>query len=126
MEFFEALLNMLEVPFPLAFTVLLALGLYVLGNRIKKKSEDPTDSTGIQTKYKITKINLITGVVIATIYHLVNYVIAFGFVLVPCIIQYIIIGMIAGAAAAGFSTLIYEYLKNKLKLRAFEGEENLE
>lgn len=125
MEWLTTLLSGLEVPFPIAFVIILAAALYVLGNKIKKKSDDPCDPTPTTKKLKITKNNLIIGILACIVWMGVNYFTLFGFVFLPILIQYVIVAIIAGITAAGFSTVVYEIIKNHLKLKAIQLAEEL-
>lgn len=116
MDWLNAILSGLEAPFPIAFVLILAIALYILGNNIKSKSDDPKESTPSTAKYKITKNNAMIGMAASVLWMAGSYFTSFGFEFFPCALQYLLVGIIAGITASGFSTMIYEILKNKLKL----------
>lgn len=126
MEWLTELLSGLEAPFPLGFVIVLALALYVLGNRIVNAANDPNNPKPLCKKYLVTRNNIIIGIVASILWMAASYVTTFGFIFLPVAIQYFVIACISGITASGLSTTVYELIKNKLKLKALLTEEAAE
>lgn len=123
MDFLTGLLSGMEVAFPLGFTIILALALYVLGNKIKRDAEDPKNPTPLKAKYSITRNNVLIGIGAAVIWMLASYFTAVGFVFAPIILQYILVGAMSGIVAAGFSTTAYQIIKGYVQTKAIKAKE---
>jgi len=112
-QFLFDIVGTMEVPFPIVFTILLALALYAKGQHISNTGE-------VKERLGIPKKNMYIGIIIMVLWQVASYLASASIFFIPTLIQYIIIGVVAGVTASGMSTLVHEIIKNKMKIKSME------
>jgi membrane protein implicated in regulation of membrane protease activity len=105
------ILNGMDVPFQTGFVVVLAIVLYAVGQRTKKKLAPDAKIDAM----KIPMRNMIFGSVASTGWYVLTYFLS-NSVITLIFTKWIIMGVLSGIIAAALATIVHEVLKNKLNI----------